>query len=274
MNNFASIFDELTKLYEEAPKVVNKKVDDLCAVMLDDQQKYTGTREECENWLKDKTGPLASRFKIVQGADVPVIEALTEAAEDEEIEIVDDEAAVEEIPAEEPVAEEEPKQTIIECSKCGALVIVDEVVVDEETDLVNVEDECKFCEEKEGYKIVGSVVPYEAAAEAEPVEDEAAEVEEPVEDEANEDDFLDEDLADIYRKVFDRPASFDTQQAWEDELNGFMGEISDKRRAHLERKFKQQRDWEARHPDKVEPLPKLTPFNQKDEEVPADEDAE
>jgi hypothetical protein len=53
-----------------------------------------------------------------------------------------------------------------------------------------------------------------------------------------------------------------------------MGEISDKRRAHLERKFQQQRDWEARHPDKVEPLPKLTPFNQKDEEVPADEDAE
>jgi hypothetical protein len=156
--NFISTFDELNKLYEEAPKVVNKRADDLCAVMLDGQQKYTGTREECENWLKDKTGPLASRFKIVQGADVPVIaEALTEAAEDEEIEIVDNEAA----------AEEEPKQVICECGKCGALVIVDEadIVIDEESDLVNVEDECQFCEEAKGYKIIGVVAPYEVAEE-------------------------------------------------------------------------------------------------------------
>lgn len=58
---------------------------------------------------------------------------------------------------------------------------------------------------------------------------------------------LDEDLADWYRKTFDKPASTKTQQAWEDELNGEFGEISDKRRNHLERKFAQQRDWEARH---------------------------
>jgi hypothetical protein len=56
-----------------------------------------------------------------------------------------------------------------------------------------------------------------------------------------------EDLADWYRKKFDKPASTETQQAWEDELNGEFGEISDKRRKHLERKFAQQRDWEARH---------------------------
>jgi hypothetical protein len=70
---------------------------------------------------------------------------------------------------------------------------------------------------------------------------------------------LNEDLADWYRKKFDRPASFNTQQAWEDELNGEMGEISDKRRAHLERKFAQQRDWEARHPDKVKEVPTVKP---------------
>ena len=70
---------------------------------------------------------------------------------------------------------------------------------------------------------------------------------------------INEDLADWYRKTFDRPASIDTQQAWEDELNGFMGEISDKRRAHLERKFAQQRDWEERHPDKVPNVPVMTP---------------
>ena len=56
-----------------------------------------------------------------------------------------------------------------------------------------------------------------------------------------------EDIADWYRKKFDKPASSATQQAWEDELNGEMGEISDERRKHLERKFAQQRDWEARH---------------------------
>jgi hypothetical protein len=63
---------------------------------------------------------------------------------------------------------------------------------------------------------------------------------------------LEEDLADWYRKKFDRPASTATQQAWEDELNGEMGEISDKRRNHLERKFAQQRDWEKRHTPEME----------------------
>ena len=67
-----------------------------------------------------------------------------------------------------------------------------------------------------------------------------------------------EDLADWYRKKFDKPASTATQQAWEDELNGEMGEISDKRRKHLERKFQQQRDWEKRHPDKAPVTPVIT----------------
>lgn len=62
-----------------------------------------------------------------------------------------------------------------------------------------------------------------------------------------EDPELDEDLSDWYRKTFDKPASIEAQQAWEDELNGEMGEISDKRRNELEKKFAQQRDWENRH---------------------------
>jgi hypothetical protein len=124
------------------------------------------------------------------------------------------------------VAEIEAKQVVIECAKCGALVIKDEadLTVSEETDLVNVEESCAFCEEAEGYKIIGTVVPYEASTEV-----------------------VEEGLGDVYRKVFDKPASTATQQAWEDELNGEMGEISDKRRQELEKKFLQQRDWEARH---------------------------
>lgn len=58
-----------------------------------------------------------------------------------------------------------------------------------------------------------------------------------------------EDLADWYRKKFDKPASTTTQQAWEDELNGEMGKLTNRRKAHLEKKFAQQRDWEKRHPE-------------------------
>ena len=203
---------------------------------------------------------------------------LTEAAEDEAVEdeIVEDEMSVEETSIEEPVVDEEPRQVICECDKCGALVIKDEadIVVDEETDLVNIEDECQFCEEAKGFKIVGVVAPYEVVEspiEVPAIEEADDQVEESLNnsellkeiEKTNElkteheseyltlneeaEDIIDEDLADVARKVFDKPASTKTQQAWEDELNGEMGEISDKRRAHLERKFAQQRDWEARH---------------------------
>ena len=237
--NFISTFEELNKLYEEAAKD-NKKDKDL-----DD---------------------------VVEAADVA--EALTEAAEEVEIEIVEDnmsdgDASVDETPVEEPVeAETEPKQVIIECSKCGALVIVDEadIEVDEENELVNTDTACKFCEEKEGYTIVGTLLPYEVAevnTEEEPVEDTDITAEDDAE--VAEDDIIEEDLADIARKVLDKPASTKTQQRWEAELNGEMGDISDKRRKHLEKKFQQQRDWEARHPDSDQ---------LKNEELDADEDAE
>lgn len=88
-------------------------------------------------------------------------ELVEEAAEDDVIEIEDDE-----VPADEAVSDE-PKQIILECSKCGALVIKPEadIIVDEESDLVNVEDNCEFCEEANGFKIIGVVTPYEKAEE-------------------------------------------------------------------------------------------------------------
>jgi hypothetical protein len=180
MNNFASIFEELSKLYDEDP-----------------------VEEACTN------------------------EALEEEAEDDVIEIEDDAEASE--AAEDIVDEDdEPRQVIIECDGCGALVIKDEadIVADEESGLVNVEDACAFCEEAAGYKIVGVVAPYDP-------------------DDA---DVVTEDLGDWYRKKFDKPASTATQQRWEDELND--DSISPERRKNLEKKFQQQRDWEARHPDK------------------------
>jgi hypothetical protein len=160
MNNFISTFEELSKLYEEAPKVEkNVKKSDEEAV-----------EESCAK------------------------EELVEAAEDEEIEIVDDEAAIEEIPEEdpieEPIEEDEPRQVIIKCAKCGALVIKDEadIVPGEESELVNLEDACEFCEEAEGHEIVGVVAPYEVA------EDVAEEA--PIEEVAEE-EFVEEGLLDI-----------------------------------------------------------------------------
>lgn len=140
-------------------------------------------------------------------------EALTEeTVEEEEIEIVDDEA-----PADEAVVEE-PKQTILECSKCGALVIVDEVVVDEESDLVNVADACKFCEEKEGYKIVGSVVPYISPDAEEYVEE--APVEEGLTEEVSTEDTTSTD-DELEEGIFDSKAT--KQKRYEELIKGVFG---------------------------------------------------
>jgi hypothetical protein len=139
--NFQTILEELDRLYEELPakEATKKEIDEV---------------EESE---------------VVEACDK---KSLTEEADDEEIEIVDDE---DEAPEEEPeeeveepeVEEEEARQLILECDNCGALVIRAEadVKVDEETDLANVGDVCAFCEESVGSKIVGVVAPYEEALE-------------------------------------------------------------------------------------------------------------
>ena len=239
MNNFNSVFEELSKLYEEPVKEVAAK-----DANKDDAKAETET-EVVEACKKQELIEAADEEEVVD--EVPVEDAAADApVDEEEIEIVDD----------------EPRQLVVECSKCGALVVMaeDKVVVDEETDLVNVEDECQFCEETAGYKIVGTMIPYEVVEAEEDIPEESVDEEIPADEAAEEEEeLIDEDLADVYRKVFDKPASTNAQQSWEDELNGEMGEISDKRRAHLERKFKQQRDWEARHADELEELLDIKP---------------
>ena len=108
--------------------------------------------------LYEEVDPNEVQEEVV--AEACVKEELTEAAEEEEIEIVDDEA-----PVEEPATEDEPRQLVLECDKCGALVVKSEtdVVAAEDSDLVNVEEECQFCEESKGYRIVGIMLPYEVA---------------------------------------------------------------------------------------------------------------
>ena len=210
----------LDSMFTNGPKAISQTFKNNNATIVSDIEKFIEENQE-KLWMVSEN--------IEEACDKK------ELTEDEEFEIVDDEAPVEEMPT------EEPKQTIIECSKCGALVIVDEVEIDEESDLVNVKDECKFCEEKEGFKIVGSVVPYEAIEVEEPAEGEVAE------DEVAEDELIDEGLEHAMHKKLDKPYSIEAQQQLEAELNGECGEISDKRRKEIEDIFAWQRDWEARH---------------------------
>lgn len=75
---------------------------------------------------------------------------------------------------------------------------------------------------------------------------------------------LEEDLADWYRKTFDKPASSKTQKNWEDALED--GSLDAKTRAKFIKKFAQQREWEKNHPDKVNHEPDLKPVAKPKEE--------
>lgn len=176
MNDFNSIFEELSKLYEEAPRVTGKETDTLCSVDFGGTQLFVGTREECEDWIEkhpDPAGKNSGRTTVKNNAKINVVEgcdkSLTEAEDDEVVDIVDDEAPVEEEPVEEePVT----RQLALECTNCGAITLRDEpdVKVEEETGLANIEEPCEFCEEAKGRKIVGVVTPYEVAEAAEEAE--------------------------------------------------------------------------------------------------------
>ena len=168
--NFQTILEELDRLYEELPaKEAEKKVEE--AEVTEEE-----TTEEAET--------------------EEVAEALNEAAEDEEIlvddePIVDDEAA-EEAPVEEIGEEEVEKQVVLECANCGGLVIKteSEMKFDEESDLMNVGEACRYCEAEEGYKVVGAIAPYN-------MEEEVVEI---VDDEPVDEEIVEEGLFDKFKK--------------------------------------------------------------------------
>lgn len=137
--NFQTILEELDKLYES----------DLL--------------EEAEKEVE-----VASEAEVAEASEKTLTEAADEEVFVEDEPIVDDEVDDE---ADNEAEVEEPKQLILECAKCGGLVIKAEadVKVDAETDLADVEESCQYCEATEGYKIIGTVAPYEA------VEDETLE---------------------------------------------------------------------------------------------------
>lgn len=106
-----------------------------------------------------------------------------------------------------PEEDAAPAQRVLACASCGALVIKDEadVVIDEESDLANVEEKCAACEKTEGFEVLGEFIPFAAdAAEEADAEEEIIDEEEAEEDA---DEALDEGVFDglFGRKRDNRP---------------------------------------------------------------------
>ena len=191
--NFQTVLEELDRLYEESTATktqwfayekaagVSKN-----AAASGDFKKFTD-EQEAVKFAKENGWKAVCRYDDL-GSDNDTVnaeetivysESLCEDSDEEVLmddePIIDDEAEEvftddgAESEEEVEVEEEAPKQLVLECSKCGALILKDEtdVQVDEGTDLANVEEECKFCEEAKGYKVVGTLAPYEAEEELE-----------------------------------------------------------------------------------------------------------
>lgn len=141
--NFIETFAELNKLYESV---------------------------EPKDTVEDEV-EVAEEETLKEAVEDDIVEEAPADAE-AEIEVVDDET------------DSIEAQLVLECAKCGALMIKSEadVKVDDETDLANAEEACQYCEETEGYKVIGTFAPYE-----EPI-DEPTAAEETVEDEVVEDE--------------------------------------------------------------------------------------
>lgn len=213
--NFQTILEELDKLYEEMP-AAEQLEEASVGIHLDGKNLDTIEEIACEiakqdcdmsyvkKWVNEVNSDISvedlaivaeqsefarqikelSAYMKAKGYGTfgdfanALTEALTEESEEEVL--IDDEPIVDD-----EVAEEEPKQVVLECSKCGALVIKADadVKVDEATDLANIEDACQYCEETAGYTIVGTVAPYEAAdIEEEATEEVEEATEEPIEE--------------------------------------------------------------------------------------------
>lgn len=111
-----------------------------------EREKATKKTEESLEEPEESENPENAPEAEAQNAPEATLEEAADSEEDSEV--------------------EEPRQVICECDKCGALVIKSEadIAIDEGSDLVNIEDECQFCDEANGYRIVGVVAPYEAPA--------------------------------------------------------------------------------------------------------------
>ena len=97
------------------------------------------------------------------------------------MDIIDDEAD-----NEEELQDSYNGKVILDCCVCHSKLYKDkeDVVIDDETDLANVGEECPFCYTNDGYYVIGQVAPFnDEEPEIEETEEEVIETEEPVEEE-------------------------------------------------------------------------------------------
>lgn len=191
--NFQTTLEELDKLYEREPvhEDVNTMTENTgsanyCWAVIDEHGEYVCAYPANRKGLADAAA--RDMFKATV-KKVPFMESLAEDVNEdtveepteEEVEVVEDDEEIEVV----------DEQLVLECSKCGCLVIKEEsdVTVDEEAGVANVDEPCAFCEASEGYHIIGTFTPNsesevvsdatenDKSVEAEAVEAESAEAE-------------------------------------------------------------------------------------------------
>lgn len=101
---------------------------------------------------------------------------------------------------------------ILECEVCHSPIFkkVEDVVVDENSDLANIEDECPICHSNDGFKIIGQVAPYQEEPELKVEIEDKSECEG---DECNE-----EELEDEFNEAYE---DCDEKEEKEEERKGF-----------------------------------------------------
>ena len=106
--------------------------------------------------------------------------------DDDSIDVIDPEAH-----SEDELSDSYVGKVILDCEVCHSKIYKnsEDIVIDEESQLANIEDECPYCMSNDGYKIIGEVAPFDEVPEEDeleidevPEEDELEIDEEPFED--------------------------------------------------------------------------------------------
>lgn len=94
--------------------------------------------------------------------------------DDEDISVMSLDVIDPEAESEEDLEDSYTGKVILDCCVCHSKLYKDkeEITVDEEQDLANTDEECPFCYSRDGFKIIGEVVPYGETEEETGIEDE------------------------------------------------------------------------------------------------------
>ena len=112
---------------------------------------------------------------------------------------------------------------ILECEVCHSPIFknVEDVIVDEDSDLANIEDECPICHSNDGFTIIGQVAPYQEEPELE-VEIEDKEVSDDEIEDYDDDIVDDDDIIDDDEEI--KESLEETEEEKEDELEESLTE--------------------------------------------------